>query len=167
MLLVEGDSLDSVLKLSEVTCSNTIRRNSNLFRHSVRDGDDQWAQHLIHRASDGTPVRSKSELAIMNACISAGLGPRYELKLASVSDDTYKLPDFTFVTDADERIIWEHLGMLDIASYADGWQRKRSWYADQGYVEGETLFTTHERGGLDSTLIAETIERVREAIAES
>lgn len=81
VLLVEGDSLDSVLKLSEVTCSNTIRRNSNLFRHSVRDGDDQWAQHLIHRARDGTPVRSKSELAIMNACLSAGLHPRYEQKL--------------------------------------------------------------------------------------
>lgn len=166
VLLVEGDNLSSVLDLREVTSSDTIRRNSNLFRNSVRGGDDQWAQHLIHRASDGTPVRSKSEVTIMNACLSAGLRPRYEQTLASVNDETYKLPDFTFVTDADERIIWEHLGMLDVASYADGWQRKLSWYNGQGYVEGETLFTTHEQGGLNSVLIEETIERVRAAIAE-
>ena len=166
VLLVEGDNLSPVLELSEVTRSDTIRRNSNLFWHSVRGGDDQWARHLIHRASNGTPVRSKSELAIMNACLAAGLRPLYEQKLASVNDETYKLPDFTFVTDADERIIWEHLGMLDVASYADGWQRKLSWYEGQGYVEGETLFTTHEQGGLNSVLIEETIERVRTAIAE-
>ncbi|MYD06880.1 MAG: hypothetical protein F4X07_07915 [Acidimicrobiaceae bacterium] len=82
-----------------------------------------------------------------------------------MNDETYKLPDFTFVTDADERIIWEHLEMLDLVHYADGWRRKRSWYEEQGYVEGETLFTTHERGGLDSALIEETIDRVRTAIA--
>ncbi len=168
VLLVEGDDLAPVLGLGDVAQSDTIRRNSNLFRTSVRGSDDQpWAQHLIHRASDGTPVRSKSELLIMNSCLSAGLRPRYEQKLDSVSaDGSYKLPDFTFVTDSGETVVWEHLGMLDLDVYASDWQRKLRWYREQGYVEDETLFTTSEVGGLDSTLVDATIEKVRTAIEE-
>ena len=166
VLLVEGDDLAPVLELGEITRSDTIRRNSNLFRTSVRAADDQpWAQHLIHRASDGTPVRSKSELLILNMCLSAGLRPRYEQRLNSLTNDgSYKLPDFTFVTDSGETIIWEHLGMLDVSVYASDWQRKLRWYIDQGYVEDLTLFTTNEIGGLDSTQVEVTVDKVRTAI---
>jgi ATP-dependent exoDNAse (exonuclease V) alpha subunit len=166
VLLVEGTDLASVLELAKVTASDTIRRNSNMFRTSVRGGDARpWAQHLIHRASDGTPVRSKSELKIMDDCLAAGLRPRYESRLESTTGDgTFKLPDFTFVTDADEVVIWEHLGMLDLTVYANDWERKRHWYNDNGYVEGETLFTTSEVGGLHSKDVSDTISKVRAAI---
>lgn len=169
VLLVEGSDLSSVLDLAKVTASDTIQRNSNLFRTSVRGGDDRpWAQHLIHRAADGTPVRSKSELKIMDDCLAAGLRPRYEQRVESASGDgTFKLPDFTFVTDAGDAVIWEHLGMLDLTVYANDWERKRLWYAANGFIEGHTLFTTSEVGGLQSSAVAATIEKVRVAVEEN
>jgi ATP-dependent exoDNAse (exonuclease V) alpha subunit len=169
VLLVEGGDLSSVLDQAKVTASDTIRRNSNLFRTSVRGGADRpWAQHLIHRAADGTPVRSKSELKIMDDCLAAGLHPSYEQRLESnLGDGTFKLPDFTFVTDSGDAVVWEHLGMLDVTVYADDWERKRLWYASNGYIEEETLFTTSEVGGLQSSVVAATIEKVRRAIAEN
>lgn len=169
VLLVEGSDLSSVLDLAKVTASDTIQRNSNLFRTSVRGGADRpWAQHLIHRAVDGTSVRSKSELKIMDDCLNSGLRPMYEQRLLSTTGDgTFKLPDFSFRTDADEFVIWEHLGMLDLTLYASDWERKRRWYRDNGYIEGKTLFTTSEVGGLQSRDIAKTIELVRTAIVEN
>jgi len=40
--------------------------------------------------------------------------------------------------------------MLDVRDYADGWERKRRWYADKGYVEGHGLLWTSEVDGLDA-----------------
>jgi ATP-dependent exoDNAse (exonuclease V) alpha subunit len=169
VLLIEGGDLSSVLDHAKVTASDTIQRNSNLFRTSVRgDSDRPWAQHLIHRAADGTPVRSKSELKIMDDCLAAGLRPRYEQRLESkTGDGTFKWPDFTFVTDSGDAVVWEHLGMLDLTVYADEWERKRQWYVANGYIEDETLFTTSEVGGLQSSAVAATIDKVRRAIAEN
>ncbi|MYH72104.1 MAG: AAA family ATPase [Acidimicrobiia bacterium] len=166
VLLVEGSDLSSLLDLKNVVASDTIRRNSNLFRTSVRGEEGQtWAQHLIHRASDGTPVRSKSELKILDDCLAAGLRPLYEQRLYSSSGDgTFKLPDFTFVTDAGDAVIWEHLGMLDMEVYARDWERKLQWYLANGFREEETLFTTSEVGGLQSSDVAMTIQKVEAAI---
>jgi hypothetical protein len=169
VLLVEGNDLSPVLDLAKVIASDTIQRNSNLFRTCVRDSHDRpWAHHLIHRAADGTPVRSKSELKIMDDCLAAGLRPRYEQRLESISGDgTFKLPDFTFLTDAGDAVIWEHLGMLDLTVYAGDWKRKLQWYAANGFTQDETLFTTSEVGGLQSSAVAGTIEKVRRAIEEN
>ena len=166
VLLVEGSDLSAVLDLADITASDTIRRNSNLFRTSVRgEGEQRWARHLIHRAADGTPVRSKSELKIMDDCLAAGLLPSYEQRLESTSGDgTFKLPDFMFATDAGDAVIWEHLGMLDVEIYARDWERKRRWYIQNGFREEESLFTTSEVGGLQSTDVAATIKKVRAAI---
>lgn len=166
VLLVEGNDLSGVLDLTDVEASDTIGRNSNLFRTSVRgEGEQRWARHLIHRASDGTAVRSKSELKIMDDCLAAGLLPSYELRLEStLGDGTFKLPDFTFITDAGDAVIWEHLGLLDDQIYARDWERKLQWYNQNGFIEEETLFTTSEVGGLQSSDIAATIRKVRAAI---
>lgn len=168
VLLVEGDDLAAVLDLARVDASDTIHRNSNLFRTSVRgDTGRPWAHHLIHRAADGTPVRSKSELMIMNECLTAGLNPKYEQPLRSVTgDESYKLPDFSFRTDADELVLWEHLGMLDLTIYAGDWARKKRWYEANGYTEGRNLFTTSETGGLVSSDITAVIHDVRKALEE-
>src|ERR1022692_4208915 len=46
------------IDLATATASATMQRNSNILRTSVRGGDDRpWAQALIPRASDATPVR--------------------------------------------------------------------------------------------------------------
>lgn len=166
VLLIEGSDISAVLGLADIGESDTIGRNTNLFRTSVRgQGEQHWARHLIHRAADGTPVRSKSELKIMDDCLAAGLQPSYEQRLESISGDgTFKRPDFTFVTDAGDAVIWEHLGMLDVEIYARDWERKRQWYKQNGFREEETLFTTSEIGGLQSSDVAATIRKVRAAI---
>jgi hypothetical protein len=37
-------------------------------------------------------------------------------------------PDFSFIDDAGEVILWKHLGRMDQAKYLEGWARKKNWY---------------------------------------
>jgi hypothetical protein len=65
VLLVEGSDLSELLAARSPQRSDTIRRNSNLFRIGVRDREgNPFARHLTHRATDGTLLASKSELFI-------------------------------------------------------------------------------------------------------
>jgi hypothetical protein len=91
------------------------------------------------------------------------LGYVYERPLEGTRSPGRLRPDFSFVTDAGDVIIWEHLGMLDRDDYRRGWEWKRAWYENNGFKIGEDLFTTQEdeRGGLDSRPIQETAERIR------
>jgi hypothetical protein len=65
-----------------------------------------------------------------------------------------------------ETIIWEHLGMLSVPSYAESWKRKLAWYAEQGVLPGGgpngTLVTSEDApgGALDSRALDEQIRRV-------
>ncbi|MDP9605546.1 UNVERIFIED_ORG: hypothetical protein J2W38_005360 [Variovorax paradoxus] len=164
VLLVEGSDLSDLLAARSPERSDTVRRNSNLFRIGIRDRNgNPFARHLTHRASDGTLLASKSELFIYERAKAAGLRPIYEMKLPSrTGDKTWKLPDFTFLDDADDPIVfWEHLGMLDVRDYAAGWSRKRKWYADQGYVEGRDLVWTSEIDGLDAAKVDAVIASVK------
>jgi hypothetical protein len=111
-------------------------------------------------------VRSKSELVIANDLFHRGLADRYEYE-RRVSGSTRRgtvRPDFSFADPAGDLIVWEHLGMLASPAYADAWAWKKQWYVDNGLVEGDTLFTTHddEQGGLDS----DNVRRVADAISE-
>jgi hypothetical protein len=72
-------------------------------------------------------------------------------------------PDFSFVSDAGDLVLWEHLGMLDVEQYRKGWEWKKSWYEKNGYVECENLFTTSEQGGLDMREVKAVADRVRDA----
>ncbi len=167
VLLVEGNDLSELLALRSSRSSDTIRRNSNLFRSGVRDREGRpYARHLMHRAADGTVLASKSELFIYERILAADLRPYYEAKLPARSGDgTWRLPDFTFLDDADEpAVFWEHLGMLDVRDYAEGWERKRLWYAEQGIVENEDLFWTTEIDGLDAARVDRIIARVKDRL---
>jgi ATP-dependent exoDNAse (exonuclease V) alpha subunit len=163
ILLVQGSSIADLITLSKPSASETIRRNSNLFRVAVRDGKDRpFARHLIHRAEDGELLRSKSELIIYTQCLRAGLQPMYERRM-DAPDGSWKWPDFTFMDEADDPIVWEHLGMLDDPTYVEQWERKRAWYRERGLIEGTTLFTSSERGGLDLGQIDRVIAQVKAA----
>jgi len=128
--------------------------------------DVPYAAHLVHRARDGDMVRSKSELVIANHLFDVGLQYFYERPLEGTKSPGRLRPDFSFVTDAGDVIIWEHLGMLDRDDYRRGWEWKRAWYENNGFKIGENLFTTQEdeRGGLDSRPIQETAERIRKLL---
>jgi hypothetical protein len=170
VLLVEGEDTSSLYELTKPSRSETARRNSNLFRSAVRRDHDQtpYAEHLIHRLADGRMVRSKSEFAIALELQKLGLWERckYERHYDGEVEPGRRWPDFTFIDAGGELILWEHLGMLDKESYREAWEGKFAWYQANGFVLGETLFTTRddERGGLDQTAITAVAREIEELL---
>ncbi|WLS44788.1 AAA family ATPase [Micromonospora profundi] len=169
VLLVEGDDPSVLLDLTRAERSETARRNTNLFALTAvrRPGEGQpFAEHLRHRASDGTLVRSKSEVVILNRILER-FGPdifQYEQRLPGPVTGGRLLPDFTAVTDAGEPIVLEHLGMLDVPSYQASWAWKQQWYAANGFVEGRTLFTTDERDGLSTGAVDAVLDDIAKVL---
>lgn len=166
VLLVEGEDASTLYDFTRPERSETARRNTNLFRAAVREDLDRtpYAEHLIHRLSDGRMVRSKSELAIGIELQRLGMWERchYERILVGTARPGRLRPDFTFIDSAGDEIVWEHLGMLSKESYREAWNWKLQWYADNGFEEGKNLFTT--RDGADGSLNQGDITAVAEAI---
>jgi ATP-dependent exoDNAse (exonuclease V) alpha subunit len=165
VLLVEGNDASFLYELTKQ--SETARRNTNLFRPGLRRESDvvPYAEHLIHRTTRNELVRSKSELAIANFLSAEGMPYQYERVLEGGAMAGRLRPDFSFITNAGDVIVWEHLGLLDRDDYRRGWEWKRKWYAANGYVEGETLFTTAEDPGLDMNDVRTVASRVKEALS--
>ena len=165
VLLVEGRNAGFLYDLTRPEQSETARRNTNMFIGGVRtDGEDApYADHLVHRTRRGEMVRGKSELVIANHLFSVGLKYEYERPLDGTVAAGRLRPDFSFITDAGDLILWEHLGLMNRDDYRRGWEWKKSWYEQNEYTEGRNLFTTSddERGGLDSRPIEQTAEYVR------
>lgn len=166
ILLVE-DTIQWLYEKSKPEASILARRNTNLFKCFVRPKKSEipYVEGLIHRTKPDRngkihTVRSKSEVIIVNELISAGLEFKYEERL---DDDRKYLPDFTFVDDSGETIIWEHLGMLGVPEYKESWQRKLKAYESMGYVKDETLFTTkdHDDGSIDTNEVIQVINRIK------
>ena len=168
VLLIEGSDASGLYDLTRPERSETARRNTNMFSAAVREQADDvpYAAYLVHRAPNGIMVRSKSELAIAIHLFDVGLQYFYERPLEGTSSPGRLRPDFSFVTDAGDVVVWEHLGMLNRDDYRRGWEWKRSWYENNGYRLGENLFTTQddERGGLDSVPIQEIAKRIRKLL---
>src|SRR5579884_920145 len=116
VLLVEGEDASTLFEWTLPERSETARRNTNLFRGVVREDVDQtpYAEHLIHRLSDGRMVRSKSELAIAIELQRLGLWKdcQYERPLDGTKRPGRLRPDFTFIDAAGDPLVWEHLGLL-------------------------------------------------------
>lgn len=168
VLLVEGTDASTLYEYTRPERSETASRNSNLFTAVVRAEETAtpYAEHLIHRTEKGHLVRSKSELVIANLLYAHGIEYEYERVLEGDVEPGRLRPDFSFVTPDGDLILWEHLGMLNREDYRRGWEWKREWYRKNGFVEGETLFTSQddERGGLDSTELGRVIEQVKAAL---
>jgi hypothetical protein len=170
VLLVEGDDPGVLLDLSDPSRSETGRRNTNLFSTVAvrRLGETRpFANHLRHEAADGTMVRSKSELTIYNRILER-MGPgvgHYEQRIPGPNTGGWLLPDFTFTTDAGDTVLWEHLGMMSLPHYQADWEWKRSWYAANGFVEGDTLVTTREDKGLLTSEIDRVIDKIADALS--
>jgi hypothetical protein len=168
VLLIQGKNATSLFELSQPTNSETARRNTNLFAVGVRCSDDfPYAQHLVHRTGKNVMVQSKSELALATyfAGSDIGLGDyTYNRKLEGEGYPYRLRPDFSWETDAGELILWEHLGMLDRDDYKKGWEKKKAWYAANGYTDGVNLFTSTEGPGLDMSLVAGVAKRVKQVL---
>jgi hypothetical protein len=168
VLLVEGDDVSFLHELSKPQSSETARRNSNLFVGSVRESTERprYSEHLIHRADDGTLLRSKSELLIATKLIDLGLDYMYERPIEGTVAPGKVHPDFSFEDAAGDLIIWEHLGMMFKDDYRRGWEWKKQWYEANGYRLEENLFVTRDddKGGLDSKPITAMPKRIKELL---
>jgi ATP-dependent exoDNAse (exonuclease V) alpha subunit len=170
VLLIEGDDLSFLHDLSRPEKSDAASRNTNLFAGVVREkaSTPPHAEHLIHRTRKGHMVRSKSELVIANLLFDENMAGSYEyekpLDGTVVPGRVY--PDFSFADAAGDRIIWEHLGMLDDPDYKEGWDWKEDWYRRNGYEIGRNLFTTEERAGqgLDSAKLKALIDDIKSRV---
>lgn len=147
IVLFQGDVFD-IKDLASPVNSDALRRITNLFKNPeiVEVKGNYLEKNLIHQASDGTLVRSKSELVIYQRLIDNGLDVRYEDKL--VINDVEKLPDFTIENDdTGEVIYWEHCGMLHVPEYLARWEEKKQWYIDND------IKLLEDGGGSNGTLI--------------
>ncbi|MBM4429414.1 MAG: hypothetical protein FJ026_03575, partial [Chloroflexi bacterium] len=164
VLLIEGSDASVLYEYTRPESSETARRNTNLFQAAVRSEPDTvpYAEHLIHRTLKGHMVRSKSELVIANMLYQMGIDYQYEPRLERTMAPGVVRPDFMFADPAGEPIVWEHLGMLTRADYRQSWERKRTWYLQNGFVEGLSLFTTRddEKGGLDSEEVRKVAKQI-------
>lgn len=169
VLLVEGDNASILFDYTRPERSETARRNTNLFQAIVRreETDSPYAENLIHKTERGHLVRSKSELVIANMLFREDVEYQYERVLEGDAAPGKLRPDFSFVSDDGDLIVWEHLGMMSRADYRKGWEWKRAWYEKNGFVAGDTLFTSEddERGGLDSTKLQATLAAVKKRLS--
>ena len=105
--------------------SDTLRRITNLFAKPelVEVEGSYLEKNLIHQATDGKMLRSKSELLIYQRLIDKNLNPIYEKKLQI--KEVEKLPDFTIENEElGEVYYWEHCGMLFDEEYKRRWEEK-------------------------------------------
>lgn len=143
------------------------QRNTNLFNLSVREDKSKipYVEGLIHKTlKEGLIVRSKSEVVIANMLHERGIEFEYERELEE--NGRRCIPDFTFEDASGDSIILEHLGMLNVQSYADAWRRKLEFYKSIGYEEGENLFVTKDddNGSIDSLAIKKVIDQIKDLV---
>lgn len=165
VLFMQGD-LAELRGYTSPKYSESAARVTNLFSDpSPVEVDGRYMEEgLIHHTRKGIYVRSKSELIIADLLYSKGLEFTYEREL--VLGGSRRLPDFT-IEDADtgETFYWEHLGMLNRASYRRKWEAKLAWYASHGILprgtgegedpEGQLVVTVD---GADGSISSAEIE---------
>lgn len=147
IILFQGDTFD-IKDLASPLKSDTLRRITNLFiQPELVEVEGYYLEkNLIHQASDGKMLRSKSELLIYQRLLDKNLNPLYEKKL--IIKKVEKLPDFTIENeDSGDVFYWEHCGMLFDAEYKQRWEEKYQWYIDNEIIPFE------KGGGRNGTLI--------------
>ena len=106
-------------------------------------------------------VHSKSEIIIANMLKANGIPYRYEFPLY-IKGIGEKRPDFYCLNvRLRKEIVWEHLGMMEINSYAIDNITKVNGYMANGYYPGENLILTFEAssGQLDTRIVQDLIDK--------
>ena len=166
--------MQRAVRADAADASETARRNTNLFRSVVREDADEtpYAEHLIHRLSDGRHgAKQVGARRSRSSCSGSGCGAAVTTSGRSTGGDRpgRLRPDFTFIDAAGDPIIWEHLGMLDKESYRASWEWKLEWYTENDFVLGKNLFTTEDdpAGGLDQGELTRVATGDRRASVEA
>lgn len=145
VILCHEGPLDDLLELTRATGSDTARRLTDLTdnpdpRTVTTAAGTQVGPldaRLVHVTGGGVMVRSKNEVIIADILDDLVPGSwAYEQPLRG-PDGAIRYPDFTIQTYDGRTVYWEHLGMLDDPTYAAAWERKRTWYSDQGILPAD------------------------------
>lgn len=99
-------------------------------------------ENLIYATESGNLMRSKSERFIGDFLEKKRMMYRYEPKISIEGRDIY--PDFMVLKPNGEIVIWEHLGLMNNAEYADRMMRKLQDYRRNGFVQHRNLICTYE-----------------------
>lgn len=127
--------------------------------HAPYERNQNFPEHLIHKASSGNLVRSKSEAFIDFFLYTNRIPFRYECKLSL--GDTVLYPDFTIRHPATGALYyWEHFGRMDDPSYAKNAYSKLELYTSHGIIPSIQLITTFETAA--SPLNMEMVEKIIE-----
>lgn len=161
LVILFNDESYKLRNYSALDRSEIARRFTNLFEKPdiVKVNDKYFEAGMIHRTLRGELVRSKSEVIIANMLHQHGIDYDYEKELWI--ENTRKIPDFTMDDpESGELIYWEHCGMMNNAGYRKHWEVKKSFYEDNGIIEGENLIVTYDQdGSIDSQEIEKQIKR--------
>lgn len=124
-----------------------LARYTNTFEFHQQMGEylgiDKFSRGRIHRTLSGDLVRSKSEVIIANILYQSKIPFTYEARLVA-PDGQGRAPDFT-IRWRGKTYYWEHLGILDLEDYEQGWAVKKAWYEE--HFPGQ-LLTTQESSTL-------------------
>ncbi len=122
---------------------------------------DKYSEEKRYEATDGTMMRSKSEVIIANELIRRGIPFVYEKK-TFLPDGTIVHPDFTMPDAFGEReIILEFFGMMGDPDYADNTIRKINMYQRNGFLLGDNFFALFESGAVpfDTRIMMNLLDR--------
>lgn len=114
-------------------------------------------EHLIYSTENGTFMRSKSERFIGDFLERKGRLYRYE-PLIHIEDRAI-YPDFMVRRSNGEIVIWEHLGLMNNAEYADRAMRRLQDYRRIGYVQHRNLICTYEEDLRNKDVLEEIYHR--------
>ncbi len=112
-------------------------------------------------SGNGTRVRSKSEIIIADMLEKFGVPYKYEAPLRLERKGLVR-PDFTCLNVRTRKeFIWEHLGMMDDADYANKNVVKINTYEENGFHIGENLLLTFETSlyPINSAVVKTMIKR--------
>ena len=147
IILIQGDVFD-IKELASPLKSDSLQRITNLFKKpQLVEIDGKYLEkNLIHQATDGKLLRSKSELMIYQRLLDNHIDVLYEKKLEI--KEVEKLPDFTIENeDTGEIYYWEHCGMMHDEEYRKRWKEKYDWYIENDIIPYK------DGGGKNGTLI--------------
>lgn len=157
VLLIEKD-IDPLIRLRNPQYADVHMRSTFMFDLLLKpEGVHRpYEENLIHRTKKGVLVRSKSEVIVAGILDGIGASWDYEVPLyAKNSDRDFRLPDFTVSFEGDT-YYWEHLGMLSLPEYRQGWERKLQWYKNNGYEDRLII----SQDGPDGSIDEAEIERI-------
>ncbi len=116
-----------------------------------------FPEELKHTASDGTLLRSKSEIVIYEKLLAAGTAFKVEFPVTIGGREYY--PDFTIMRADGKIMYWEHCGLMCDPDYAAGVKKKLSIYEKAGITIWDNLILTFDDpdGNLDVRIIESEI----------